>query len=266
LSATEGNTVLQVDNLSFAYEKALVLKNIAFSVRRGDFMALIGPNGSGKTTLLKTILGALVPSEGEIWLDGKALSSYPPKERAKKMAYVSQQPLAGFPLTVREMVSLGRYPHEERFHPEAEEGRVVEEALRLTDAQPLSGRKFTALSGGEKQKVLIARALAQTPYLLLLDEPTVHLDLYFQVQILNSLKTLCSEGKSTVVAVLHDLNLVSLFADKVLLLKSGEPVAFGKVDEVMSVERTRDAFGVEVTVIKDSQTGSVYYLPRPGVR
>ncbi len=256
------NIVSQVHNVSFAYEKALVLKNISFSVGQGDFIALVGPNGSGKTTLLKIILGTLIPREGEIRLDGKTVLSYPAKERAKKMSYVSQQPSAGFPLTVQELVSLGRYPHEERFRQAAGDTQAIKEALRLTDSSILRERKFTALSGGERQKVLIARALAQTSYLLLLDEPTVHLDLYFQLQILNSLKRLCSEGRSTVVAVLHDLNLVSLFADKVLLLKSGEPIAFGKVEEVMNERSMRDAFGVEVAVSRDSQSGAVYYLPR----
>jgi len=256
------NIVLQVHNVSFAYEKALVLKNISLSVRQGDFIALVGPNGSGKTTLLKIILGTLIPREGKVWLDGKAVLSYPPKERAKKMSYVSQQPSAGFPLTVQELVSLGRYPHEERFRQAAGGTQAIEEALRLTDSFILRERKFTALSGGERQKVLIARALAQTSYLLLLDEPTVHLDLYFQLQILNGLKRLCSEGRSTVVAVLHDLNLVSLFADKVLLLKSGEPIAVGKVEEVMNERSMRDAFGVEVAVSRDSQSGAVYFLPQ----
>ncbi|MBI2210387.1 MAG: ABC transporter ATP-binding protein [Deltaproteobacteria bacterium] len=258
----ERNIVLQVNNVSFAYERALVLKNIAFSIRQGEFMALIGPNGSGKTTLLKIILGTLIAREGEIWLDGKPVLSYPPKERAKKMSYVSQQAVAGFPLTVEELVSLGRYPHEERFGRKPGEPQAVEDALRLTDSLPLKERKFTALSGGEKQKVLIARALAQTSYLLLLDEPTVHLDLYFQLQVLNSLKRLCAEGKSTVVAVMHDLNLISLFADKVLLLKSGEALAFGKVSEVLNEGSMEEAFGVKVAVTEDSQTGAVYYLPR----
>jgi iron complex transport system ATP-binding protein len=258
----ESNIVLEVDSVSFAYEEALVLKDIAFSTRHGDFMALVGPNGSGKTTLLKIILGTLIPRRGEVRLDGKAVLSYPPKERAKKMSYVSQQPFPGFPLTVQELVSLGRYPHEERFRQKPAETQAVEDALRFTDSLPLRVRKFTSLSGGERQKVLIARALAQTSYLLLLDEPTLHLDLYFQLEILNSLKRLCSEGRSTVVAVLHDLNLVSLFADKVLLLKSGEPIAFGTAGEVMNKGSLKDAFGVEVAVTQDSESGAVYYLPR----
>lgn len=262
----EQNPVLQVCNVSFAYERALALKNIAFSIRRGEFMALIGPNGSGKTTLLKIILGTLIPREGEIRLDGQPVLSYPLKERAKKMSYVSQQPLAAFPLTVQELVALGRYPHEERFRREAAADQAIEDALRLTDSLSFRKRKFTALSGGERQKVLIARALAQTSNLLLLDEPTVHLDLYFQLEILSSLKRLCSAGRSTVVAVLHDLNLVSLFADKALLLKSGEPVAFGKVGEVVNEGSMRDAFGVEVTATRDSRSGAVYYLPQRAAR
>lgn len=257
---------LEVNNVSFAYDKRWVLKNVGFSLRQGEFMALIGPNGSGKTTLLKIILGTLAPKEGEVWLDGRPVLAYPPKERAKRMAYVSQQPFSAFPLTVEELVSLGRYPHAGRFGQGAGEAGAIEDALRLTDSFSLRERRFTTLSGGERQKVLISRALAQTLHLLLLDEPTVHLDIYFQLQILDTLKRLCTEEGSTVVAVLHDLNLVSLFADKVLLLKSGEDIAFGCVEEVMNEGSMRSAFGVEVSVARDAKSGAIYFIPgRPQI-
>jgi iron complex transport system ATP-binding protein len=177
------------------------------------------------------------------------------------MAYVAQQPFAGFPLTVEELVSLGRYPHRKRFPVRAGFDGAVEKALRLTETLSLRERNFTMLSGGEKQKVLIARALAQTSELLLLDEPTVHLDLYCQLEILGGLKRLCSAGSSTVIAVLHDLNLVSLFADKALLLKSGSMVAFGPTAEVLTERRIADVFGVEVAATRDP-SGLIYYFPR----
>lgn len=258
----EENTTLQARNISFGYEKALILKNIDFSIQGGDFVALIGPNGSGKTTLLKIILGTLSPMEGEVQLDGKPVLSYAAKERAKKISYVSQEPVFTFPLTVLELVSLGRYAHSDRFKQRPEDGQAVEDALRQTDSFALRERKFTTLSGGERQKVLIARALAQTSYFLLMDEPTVHLDIYFQLQILKTLKEICRKKKATIVAVLHDLNLISLFADKVLLLKSGELLAFGKVEEVLNEYSIKEAFGVEVAAIKEAETEALYFFPR----
>ncbi len=258
----EGNTILQARNISFGYEKTLVLKNIGFSIQGGDFVAIIGPNGSGKTTLLKIILGTLSPMEGDVLLDGKPVLSYTAKERAKKIGYVSQEPIFTFPLTVLELVSLGRYAHSNRFKQRVEDGQAVEDALRQTDSFTLRERKFTTLSGGERQKVLIARALAQTTRFLLMDEPTVHLDIYFQLQILKTLKELCWKKKSTVVAVLHDLNLISLFADKALLLKSGECLAFGKVEEVLNESSIKEAFGVDVATKKDSETEALYFFLR----
>ena len=258
----EGNTILRARNISFGYEKTLVLKNIDFSIRGGDFVALIGPNGSGKTTLLKIILGTLSPMEGEVQLDGKPVLSYAAKERAKKIGYVSQEPVFTFPLTVLELVSLGRYAHSNRFKQRPEDEQAVEDALRQTDSFALRERKFTTLSGGERQKVLIARTLAQTSHLLLMDEPTVHLDIYFQLQILNSLKEICREKKSTIVAVLHDLNLISLFADKALLLKSGECLAFGKVEEVLNKSSIKEAFGVEVATRKEAESETLYFFLR----
>ncbi|MEE9143569.1 MAG: ABC transporter ATP-binding protein [Candidatus Binatia bacterium] len=258
----KGNTTLQARNISFGYEEALVLKDIGFSIQEGDFVALIGPNGSGKTTLLKILLGTLSPMEGEVLLDGNPVLSYAAKERAKKIGYVSQQPFFSFPLTVLELVFLGRYAHSNRFKQRPEDGQAVEDALHQTDSFNLRERKFTTLSGGERQKVLIARALAQTPFLLLMDEPTVHLDIYFQLQILNSLKEICREKKLTIVAVLHDLNLISLFADKALLLKSGELLAFGRVKEVLNETSIKELFGVEVATRKDAESETLYFFLR----
>ena len=256
------NTLLESKGTSFRYGGSLVLNDINFSIQAGDFVALMGPNGSGKTTLLKTILGIFSPIKGEVLLDGKPILSYKAKDRAKKLGYVSQEPTFSFPLTVGELVTLGRYAYSKRFKETPEDEKLVEEALRLTDSLSLKDKRFTSLSGGERQKVLIARVLAQTSQLLLMDEPTSHLDIYFQLQILETLKRICQEKHLTIVAVLHDLNLISLFADKALLLKSGELVAFGKVEDVVNEKILAETFGVNVVVKKEVEHGTQYFFLR----
>ena len=161
-----------------------------------------------------------------------------------------------------ELVSLGRYAHSNRFKETPEDGKVVEEALRLTGSLSLRDKRFTSLSGGERQKVLIARVLAQTSHLLLMDEPTSHLDIYFQLQILEALKRICQEKKLTIVAVMHDLNLISLFADKALVLKSGELIAFGKVEDVVNEKTLEETFGVNVLVRKETEHETQYFFLR----
>lgn len=258
----EPQPVITIQNLSFRYEEELALKKVSLSVHAGDFLALIGPNGSGKTTLLKMLLGILAPQQGTVSLYGDNPVSYPPKERAKRIAYVSQQPAANFPLTVFELVSLGRYPYSIRFAPAEGETAAVEEALAMTDSTQLRDRKFTSLSGGEKQKVLIARALAQSKGILLLDEPTVHLDLYHQMEILKTLKKLCAERRTTVVAVLHDVNLVSFFADQVVMLRGGKVYASGAVHQTMTEQNIEAVYGVAMTAKEDGRPGGRYFVPR----
>lgn len=255
-------TAIESRSVSFSYQNKSVLTDITFSIGAGEMVALIGPNGSGKTTLLKILLGLLPPSGGSVALDAKPLSAYAPKKRAKQIAYVSQLPLLSFPLTVFELVSLGRYPHSPRSGLSSADRLAVESALGRTDAKNLSERNFNTLSGGEKQKVLIARALAQSARILLLDEPTLHLDLYYQLQMLTALKTLCTEQRITVVTVLHDVNLVSLFADKALLLSDGSLRAFGPVAEVVNEASVRDLLGVDMTAITGNDSRTRYFVPR----
>lgn len=254
--------VIEMRNLSFGYENRLVLTDMSFSIGAGELVALVGPNGSGKTTLLKLILGLLPPKAGEVSLHDRPLHSYPVKERAKLIAYVSQQPALTFPLTSFELVSLGRYPHASRFNFSSADVAAVETALQETDSQHLKDRRFSTLSGGEKQKILIARALAQAARVLLLDEPTLHLDLYYQLQILAALKKLCIKQRITVITVLHDINLLSLFADKALLLSSGALRAFGPVVEVVNETNLRELLGVDIKTTVDAETGVRYFVPR----
>ena len=249
-------------DLSFGYANRLVLTNMSFSIGAGEVVALIGPNGSGKTTLLKLLLGFLRPKAGQVSLHDRPLHSYPVKERAKLIAYVSQQPAVTFPLTSFELVSLGRYPHASRFNFSSADVTAVETALKETDSQHLKDRRFSTLSGGEKQKILIARALAQSARVLLLDEPTLHLDLYYQLQILAALKRISIQERITVVTVLHDINLVSLFADKALLLSGGALRAFGPVAEVVNETNMRELLGVDMKTTIDAETGVRYFVPR----
>lgn len=253
---------IETRELSFGYENQLDLTNMSFSISAGELVALIGPNGSGKTTLLKLLLGLLPPKTGQVSLHDRPIHSYPVKERAKIIAYVSQQPAFNFPLTSFELVSLGRYPHASRFNFSSADVAAVETALQETDSKHLRDRRFNTLSGGEKQKILIARALAQSARVLLLDEPTLHLDLYYQLQILAALKKLCMQQRITVIAVLHDVNLVSLFADRALLLSAGTLRAFGPVAEVVNETNMRELLGVDMKAAVDAETGIRYFVPR----
>ena len=255
-------SALEVHSISFSYNAGRLLKEISFSVAAGELIALIGPNGSGKTTLLRVLLGLLAPSSGEVALLGQPLSTYPPQARAKTIAYVSQQPALSFPLTVRELVALGRYPHGARLGESPADRLAIEIALEKTAAKELCNRQFNSLSGGERQKVLIARALAQSAQVLLLDEPTLHLDLNFQLQILSALKRLCLDDGLTVITVLHDINLVSLFADKALLLSNGILRGFGPIAEVINEASIKKLLDVAMKPISGDGSEPRYFVPR----
>lgn len=249
--------LLSVEEVSFAYGDRQILQRVSFVLEPGTFTALLGPNGAGKTTLIKSVLGLLAPLSGTIRLEGVPVRELSPKERAKRMAYVSQEPFFTFPLTVEAFVGLGRYPHGRGgdHRPCA----AVESALEAAGCASLRDRLFTTLSGGERQKVLVARALAQSRCLLLLDEPTAHLDLSHQMRILERLKTMCKEEGLTVLAVLHDLNLASLFSDRVLLMKGGALSGSGPVALVLTERSVADVFDTAVATIETG--GSRYFLP-----
>lgn len=253
---------LELEKISFGYRGEPLLQDISFSVSAGQLVALIGPNGSGKTTLLKIMLGLLTPKGGTVTMLGQPLPSYAPKARAKTIAYVSQQPALNFPLTVRELVSLGRYPHGGRGRESNADIQAIDDALERTGAKELCHRQFNSLSGGEKQKVLIARALAQAAKILLLDEPTLHLDLNFQLQILASLRRLCLDQNITVITVLHDVNLVSLFADRALLLSAGTLRGYGPLAEVLTEASIKELLEVDMSAIAASDTRPRYFVPR----
>jgi len=250
------NTIaLQARNLSFAYFHQPVLREVSLTLRLGERVGLIGPNGSGKTTLLRLLSGVLPPSQGEVSLDGLALRRLSRQEIARRIAVVPQELLVPFAFTVQEMVAMGRLPHAARGWKALLRGenkddrRAVEAALLATGTVDLADRLFNELSGGERQRVMIALALAQEPEVLLLDEPTVHLDLAHQVEVLELIARLNVEHGLTVLAVLHDLNLAALYFPRLVLLERGQIVGEGEPAQVLSEETIARVFGAAVRVV-----------------
>jgi iron complex transport system ATP-binding protein len=242
--------MIEIVGLSFSYNGGPpVLKGIELSIESGEMVGILGPNGSGKSTLLKLISGTLDPGRGYVLLDGVDLSRMKRKIIAKKMAVVPQETDLGFDFTVREVVSMGRYPHLGRFQfNDPKSSRIVEEAMSTTGVLKMADKPISKLSGGEKQRVIIARALAQEPDILLLDEPTKNLDIRHSLDILNLVKKMNSERGLTVIAVLHDLDLAARYCNRTVLLKDGEIHSSGPVQNVLRPSTIKEVFDVSVRV------------------
>lgn len=224
--------MLHVEHLICGYGGPPVVNDVTFRVREGEKLCILGPNGCGKTTLLRALAG-LLPGSGRIQLDGKDLRSLSARQRARKVALMSQLSAAAFDYTVYETVMLGRYAHRTGgpLAGESEDDRrAVQESLTLTGTWELRDKLITRLSGGQLQRVYLARTFAQDPQVILLDEPTNHLDLRYQVELIESLKLWTQSAGRCVVGVLHDLNLALSFADTVLLLEQGKVMAHEKLE------------------------------------
>lgn len=253
---------LSVNNLVFSYGNDPVLNEISFQVEHGGFVTIVGPNGSGKSTLLKNLSAILAPDSGQIFLDGEAIFRVPPKELARKLAVVPQETAVQFPFTVMEAVLMGRMPHQKRFQGDTEEDlAIVKRALERTHTWHLRDRPITELSGGERQRVIVARALAQEPKVLLLDEPTAHLDLQHQMELLNLLKEINEEGRVTILAVLHDLNLAAQYSKYVILLHRTKIFAAGPPEKVLTAQNIREVYGMEVVITPNDLTGRFNIIP-----
>ncbi|MBO0991589.1 ABC transporter ATP-binding protein [Bacillus sp. SD088] len=243
--------MLKIDHISGGYPGHQVLADLSFSVEKGEIFGILGPNGSGKTTLLKMISGLLHPKEGEILLQNRSLKSFTAKELAKKMAVLPQIQSEVFAYTVRETVSLGRYAHQKGLFQATdrkEDERMIEEAMKATGVYSFQHKLLQSLSGGERQRVFLAQALAQNPEILLLDEPTNHLDLAFQKELLDQLKKWVIERGLTVLSIFHDLNIASLYCDRVLLMDKGNVHAVGNVEEVIQKTSVQKVYQTEVEV------------------
>lgn len=253
---------LKIENLFFNYQEDLVLKKINLFIEKGSFLTIIGPNGSGKSTLLKVISKLVAPNRGKIWLDDLDLLSLSPRQIAQRMAVVPQNIHTDFPFTVWETVLMGRSPFLRRFENEGERDFALAKwAMEITNTLHLKDRKLTEISGGELQRVIVARALTQEPKIILLDEPTSHLDIQHQLELLELLESLNQTGGLTVVAVLHDLNLAAQFSQYILLMKNGEVVALGPPAEVLTPANIRDVYGIEVTIKENPLTGKFNVIP-----
>ncbi|MBF0619295.1 MAG: ABC transporter ATP-binding protein [Candidatus Omnitrophica bacterium] len=253
--------MLLVKGLSCGYGRKTVISAMNVEVAEGEFFGVIGPNGSGKTTLLRALSRAIKPIRGSILLKGKELWDIPLADVARQAAVVSQL-VPRVPMTVEEFVLLGRIPHFERmqFVESARDIEIAHKSMALTDSLRLKDRPMDQLSGGERQLAQIARALAQEPKLLLLDEPTAHLDIRHQVVIMDLLKRLVRELKLTVVMVLHDLNLASEYCDRVALISDGQVFKAGTPAEVLDYQVIEAVYQTVVVVHKNPVSGKPYVL------
>ncbi|HYF94093.1 MAG TPA: heme ABC transporter ATP-binding protein [Symbiobacteriaceae bacterium] len=252
---------LSVEHLTCGYGGRPVLRDFSAGLDKGAFVAIVGPNGCGKSTLVKALSRGLRPSSGRVVLDGRDVWSMKPRELARQMAVVAQETGIDFDFTVEEIVAMGRLPHLARFGRETEaDERAVTEAMAATDLLSIAGRLVTGLSGGERQRVMVARALAQEPRILILDEPTAHLDIAHQIELLDLTRRLNRERGLTVLAVLHDLNLAAQYAGRLLMMKDGCRYAEGAPLEVVSESNVAAVYGSRVRVTVHPEEGSPHVI------
>ncbi len=261
--------MIEVNSISFRYRNDWVLRDLSLQIGRGEFLGVIGPNGSGKTTLLKILCRLLSPQHGSVLFEGLPLEKMTRSEIAKQIAVVPQESYTLYPFLVMEIVLMGRTPY--LGHLMFERPRDLEiarRAMEWTETLSISDRSIDEISGGERRRVLIARALAQEPKVILLDEPTANLDLHHQVEFLNLLLTLNREKGLTIFMASHDLNIAAEFCDRLILLQKGGIFRAGTPSEVITRENIESVYGCEVCVDPHPVTGvpTVHPLKRKGVR
>lgn len=253
---------LKIEGVNCFYDSVKVLKDVCLSVETGTFLGILGPNGSGKTTLLKSISRVLKPQTGAILLDDSDVYQMKTSEAAKNMAVVPQDSSITFSFKALDVVLMGRTPHLSRFETEGDKDiAIARQAMEYTGTWHFADRLVTELSGGERQRIIIARALTQQPKVLLLDEPTSHLDICNQLEIMDLLKHLCVEKKLLIVGVFHDFNLAARYCDSIILLKDGKIVDAGKTVETLTSDNIKKVFGIETIVNRHPVTDLPYVIP-----
>jgi iron complex transport system ATP-binding protein len=248
---------ISLKQISFSYRTQVVLQDITLEIPRQSLLALIGPNGGGKTTLLRVMSKALKPQHGTVSLDGRPLESHSARGLAQKLAVISSEQHFEFPFSVTDVVAMGRFPHLNRLERMSDrDWKIVHEAMEKTSVLDFRNRSISQLSSGEKQRVLIARAIAQQPSILMLDEPNAHLDINHQIAVFNLLQTLNRQHQMTVIVVLHDLSAAAAFCETMVLLHRGQVVHTGTPREVITAELIQQTYGAEVTVFPSPVGGS----------
>jgi len=249
---------LEIENVRFAYQSSDVLKDVSFKASNGEVIGILGKNGCGKTTLMKCINAHLRPHSGCIKIDGSDVSKMSKRELAKKMAVVAQIANMTFPFTVLETVMMGLYPTTEWMRqPTGEDMVRVLEAMNATGITEFADRPVTELSGGERQRVLISRALVQDPEIFLLDEPTLHLDVNHQFNLMEMVNRLAKEKGMLVIIVTHDISLAARYCDRVILMEKGEIIGSGRTEEVITPENLMKVFSVRADVVHDERIGGL---------
>ena len=259
--------MLAAADVSFAYARRgapdhRVLDAVSLTVRRGSVVGLLGPNGSGKTTFLRILAGVLTPQSGQVTIDGRPIADMGRRELARRVAVVPQETHSAFDFSVMDMVLMGRYPHLGTFELEGPDDQAIaRDALAATDTSALAARAFATLSGGEKQRVVIAGALAQASDALLLDEPTAALDLGYQLEITALLRRLNQERGTTMIVSTHDLNLAAALCTELVLLARGRVLTQGSVESVLTSANIRMLYGIEAEVAMNPRAGHVTVVP-----
>ena len=247
---------VEAEQVEVSYGARKILKEVSINAGEREFVGIIGPNGSGKSTLLKCMYRILKPEKGCIYLDGREMQSMSVRESARKMAVVAQHNYYNFEFYVSEVVLMGRAPHKKALERDnARDYEIVEEALKTVGMWEFRQRSFSTLSGGEQQRVILARALAQQTPCLILDEPTNHLDITHQLQLMKLVKQL----DATIISAIHDLNIAAAFCDKLYALKDGEIVGYGKPEEVLTREFIQEVYEVEAEIARDRK-GKIHIL------
>lgn len=243
--------MLKIRHLYKSYDKASVLEDIEFSVGKGEFFGILGPNGSGKSTLLKLLSGVERPDSGEILLEDKPVGKYTRKNLSQSVAVLQQESLPQINFTVKEVVEMGRYPYQNwRGEEKGDQAAIVDTILHKLQLVDLQDRSLDNLSGGERQRVALGKVMAQQPKLLLLDEPTTYLDIGYQIQMMDRIKGWQKEESMTVVAVLHDLNLASIYCDRMLMIHKGRGACLGAPADIMRSELIEQVYGTTPIIIE----------------
>ena len=253
---------LKATGIHFSYGQRVILHEMSLEVGFGDVVGLVGPNGSGKTTFLRIVGGSLSPQKGTVYVDGKELPSLRPKDRARLVATVQQTPAVPTGFTALEVVMMGRNPHLGLLQWEGpKDMEACGRAMELTETSEFAHRLVTSLSGGELQRVFIARALAQETSVLILDEPTAHLDISYQTSVLDMIEKIRRQTNITVLVAMHDLTLAAQYCNRIAALYQGNVFAVGEPSEVLTVEVVSEVFGAPVSVVKHPVHSTPVILP-----